>query len=271
MDPPPLHYYVMRIQFLGFRYHGWQHQPGVQTVEGMLRKTVRFILPGRTFRILGAGRTDARVSSEDFALQLMIKDGPEPDLDLLREDLTKNLPPDIRLVEIYPVAQSFNVIRDCRQKTYRYLFAYGAPCHPYCSPFLGFFREELDLVSMQEAAPLFEGTHCFEAFTAGEANAKRKLTRTVEKSRILPNTFIKASFMPPKTYAFEITASGFGRHQVRLMMAALVDVGRGVIGREVLSGVLEGKSDWKPTHITPASGLHLCETRFDPITKNPKL
>ena len=37
-------YYLVKLQFLGFRFSGWQKQPGQKTVEQMLQKTLKFIL-----------------------------------------------------------------------------------------------------------------------------------------------------------------------------------------------------------------------------------
>ena len=62
-----MNYYLVHIQYLGFRFHGWQRQPGVKTVESMVVKTLAFILGHEDFKILGAGRTDAMVSAGDAA------------------------------------------------------------------------------------------------------------------------------------------------------------------------------------------------------------
>jgi len=64
----PRYYYLIHVQFLGFRYSGWQKQPNQKTVEGMLVKTLKFVLPNAKFKILGAGRTDARFSALNTAL-----------------------------------------------------------------------------------------------------------------------------------------------------------------------------------------------------------
>ena len=57
--------YLVRLQYLGFRFNGWQVQPKLRTIAGMLNKTFTFLYPDESFKILGAGRTDAKVSSLD--------------------------------------------------------------------------------------------------------------------------------------------------------------------------------------------------------------
>ena len=91
MTEIPKHYYLLRLSFLGFRFQGWQQQAGTKSVEGMVLKTLNFVLPGRSFKLLGAGRTDARVSALDFVCQLILK-GPLADLDAFRDETNKNLP-----------------------------------------------------------------------------------------------------------------------------------------------------------------------------------
>ena len=104
------HHYLLRLEFLGFRYSGWQQQPGVKTIEGMLRKTIRFVLPKRSVKLLGSGRTDAMVSAEDFAVQMIVKGKALQDLPLLAQTLNENLPPDIRLQYFEAVSPEFSFL-----------------------------------------------------------------------------------------------------------------------------------------------------------------
>ncbi len=43
------YFYLVRIEFLGFRYHGWQPQPGLKSVQGMVDKTFKFIFQHENF------------------------------------------------------------------------------------------------------------------------------------------------------------------------------------------------------------------------------
>lgn len=255
------HTYLLRIQFLGFRYHGWQVQPHQRTVEGMIRKTLRFVLPEMKVKVLGAGRTDAMVSALDFALQLqtenMLPVAPDQFLELLNE----NLPPDIRVASVIDAPAGFNAIRDSRGKTYRYYFCFGPKPHPFSAPFLGYFAGSLDLERMASAADLLTGTHNFTAFTARPSPGGMHL-RTLEECRIGPNHDFSASFFPKETYCLQVRGRGFGRNQVRLIMAALVAIGRGEADREQLRRTLQDGDPWPIGSIAPASGLQLVHTQF---------
>lgn len=261
MPDHPKKIYLLRLQFLGFRYHGWQFQPKVRTLEGMLRKTFRYVIPESRVKILGAGRTDAMVSAIDFAMQLLTEGelpvAPEPFLELLNE----NLPPDIRVVSISEAPAGFNAIRDSLSKTYRYYFCYGPKPHPFSAPFLGYFPGPLDLELMASAADLMTGTHDFTAFTSRPSTDGLHL-RTLYECRIEPNRQFTASFFPEQTYSLQVRAGGFGRNQVRLIMAALVSIGRKEAGLEQLRKSLLDGDPWPAGFIAPASGLQLIRTEF---------
>lgn len=252
---------LIRMEFLGFRYHGWQEQPGQQTLEGMLRKTLKFILPGHRSKILGAGRTDAKVSATDFALQCIISPYPDLDTQALRKLLNENLPPDMRVVAIEAVPEGFNVISDVTAKQYSYFFCFGEKPHPFAAPFFGYFRGDLDMSAMKAAARQFEGTHDFSAFIAGNTEGKKR-ERTVEQSGIVENQAFTASFFPDDSYEYRVTGKGFGRYQVRLMMAALVAIGQGTAPPDALEHSLKHGTDWPIGAIAPGSGLQLQMTRY---------
>ncbi|HIQ31166.1 MAG TPA: tRNA pseudouridine(38-40) synthase TruA, partial [Aquifex aeolicus] len=57
--------YMLRISFVGSRYHGWQIQPGLPTVQGTLTDALERILSHRV-RLVGCCRTDAGVHARDY-------------------------------------------------------------------------------------------------------------------------------------------------------------------------------------------------------------
>ena len=95
-------YYLVHFQYLGFRYHGWQKQPGLLTVEHMVEKTLRWMLGPEKFKILVASRTDARVSANHSAFELFLERPISPDA--LLAELNRNLPPDIRILKVEETA-----------------------------------------------------------------------------------------------------------------------------------------------------------------------
>ena len=66
------YFYLITIQYLGYRFHGWQKQPDVKTLHLMVDRTFNFILEGKRFKSLSSGRTDAMVSAECAAIELFL-------------------------------------------------------------------------------------------------------------------------------------------------------------------------------------------------------
>jgi len=125
------YYYLIKVQFLGFRYSGWQKQPDQKTIEGMLLKTLKFILPNCSYKILGAGRTDAKVSALNAAFELFLDDAPIADEKEFLQLFNRNLPPDIRILSIDRAEGKFNIIQHSKLKEYIYLFSCGQKNHPF--------------------------------------------------------------------------------------------------------------------------------------------
>ncbi|MEQ9660380.1 MAG: tRNA pseudouridine(38-40) synthase TruA, partial [Fulvivirga sp.] len=113
------HFYLIRIQFLGFRYHGWQKQSNIKTVQGMVDKTIAYVLQHKNFKTLGCSRTDAMVSANDFALELFCYEKMTPDF---LELLNQNLPSDIKALSVDEIDESFNIIKNAKEKEYHYVF-----------------------------------------------------------------------------------------------------------------------------------------------------
>lgn len=253
------YFYLIRIEFLGFRYHGWQKQEGLKSVHGMIDKTFSFILKESKFKTLGCGRTDAKVSANDYPFELFVSE--ELNEDQLLHRLNKNLPSDIRAKSVESTSAQFNIIQDVREKDYHYYFSFGAKSHPFAAPFVRDFGKLLDMDEMMEASKLFEGTHNFARYCS-KPSENTVFERSVTSSCIERINGDKASFLPDHYFAFKVRGPGFMRYQVRLMMGALVDVGRGIYTQEEIKHTLTTPQGTQMRHVAPSSGLVLNKVTF---------
>jgi len=256
------YYYLLHLQYLGYRYSGWQKQPGHKTVEGMLTKTLKFILPDVKCKILGAGRTDAKVSAMDMAFELFLDGVPLTDLEHFKDEFNKNLPPDIRILSIKEVSKEFNIIKDSKAKEYVYLFSFGEKNHPFCAPFLANILEDLDIGLMIQCAKLFVGTYDFSPYTA-RLQPNTTVIRTIDACQIKKNTVLEANFFPATSYALHIKGSGFMRYQIRMIMGALIQIGKGELTPADIEASLQGDNAAPLTSVAPASGLMLYGLEFE--------
>lgn len=254
------HYYLIHIQYLGFRFHGWAKQPEVKTVHHMIDRTLTYVFGEKRFKTLGGSRTDAMVSASHFAFELFTEEALDEEAFL--RDFNFNLPADIRALELEPVDENFNIIQNPRTKEYVYLFAFGEKAHPFSAPFVCTLPDTLDISLMQQGARLFEGEHYFGAYCK-KPNERTRVNRSVDLSEIRVNDLLTASFFPAETYAYHIRAKGFLRNQIRIMVGQLFRLGRGEISLEDLERSLKPDFTEHLSYIAPASGLMLHKIQFD--------
>ncbi len=256
------YYYLIKIQYLGYRFHGWQKQPDVKTIHLMIDRTLKFILGEQRFKTLGAGRTDAMVSANEAALELFLYDTPIGNFETFLELFNHNLPQDIRALSIIEVDKVFNVIQDSKIKEYHYLFSEGQKNHPFCAPILTTILDELDVELMKKGARLFEGTHNFKSYCY-KASVTGKFIRTIDSCNLIDNTIYTANFFPKKSYVLKVRGKGFMRNQIRLMFGILIKLGRGEVTLDYIKCSLLKESTEVMDYIAPASGLVLHSIDFE--------
>ncbi|MGK0254942.1 MAG: tRNA pseudouridine38-40 synthase [Mariniflexile sp.] len=255
------YFYVITIQYLGYRFHGWQKQPNVKTVHLMVDRTLNFILEGKQFKSLSSGRTDAMVSAECAAFELFLFEPIEDETAFLNL-FNHNLPQDIRALGIREVDAKFNIINHSKIKEYLYLFTYGEKCHPFCAPIMTTILDDLDMDLMKQGAKLFEGEHYFKSYCFKPTD-HGIYNREILCCELVENTIYTANYFPKNSYILRVKGKGFMRNQIRLMMGALIDLGKGKLALETILQSLEQDCFIKLEHIAPASGLILNKIEFD--------
>lgn len=253
------YFYLIHIQYLGFRFHGWAKQPNVKTVHQFIDKTLPFVLGHKNFKTLGSSRTDAMVSANHAVFELFLKEPLQKEL--FYNELNRNLPSDIRAIHIEETDAAFNVIQSPKRKEYMYLFAFGEKCHPFTAPILTSFMDELDIELMKEGALLFRGIHNFKKYCTKPSD-KIVFEREIEVSFVEENTMVTANFFPEKSWVYHIHAKGFMRNQIRLMMGQLIRLGRDEITIMDVRNSLIDPDDIPLEYIAPPSGLILNKVNF---------
>lgn len=227
----------------------------------MLVKTLKFVLPKSKFKILGAGRTDAKVSALNAAFELFLDKEPLEDLQEFMSCFNVNLPPDIRVMSIDKVNENFNIIQESKLKEYVYLFSFGQKNHPFCAPFLANIMDELNVNLMSDCARYFIGTHDFSSYTA-RLQPNTKVLRTITSCEIKRNEILTANFFPEESYALHISGEGFMRYQIRMIMGALIQLGRGELTAMDIKESLKKDHNTVLTYVAPGSGLLLNHLQF---------
>ena len=253
--------YLIHLQFLGFRFHGWQKQPNVKTVQFMLEQTLNTVMGEDTFKTHGASRTDSMVSANHHLCQIMTNQEWSPKK--LKAELNSNLPQDLRIIKIENVGKDFQIINSPKVKEYIYSFSYGEKTHPFCAPYLTNILNELDLDLMHKGAQLFEGEHNFIQYCF-RGNDAKTYVRKINSCKIELNTFYQGAFFPEKTYSRIVTGEGFLRNQIRIIMGTLFNLGLHKITLEDIEKSLhkDNTETYPIGFIAPASGLVLNKSEF---------
>lgn len=255
--------YLVKIQFLGFRFHGWQKQLKAKTVHDMIDKTLSFVFDSneQRYKTLGAGRTDAKVSASLYGLQLFC------DFEVDTEDFllqfNSNTTADIKALSIQKVASDFNIIQSTKIKEYHYYFSFGEKPHPFSAPFLLGTAEFLDIELMKIGAKLFEGEHYFHKYCT-KSSDKTVFKRFIDSCEIVENTILQANFFPKSSYVLKVKGKGFLRYQIRLMMGVLFELGKRKVDLKFIEESLKEENDRRfLREIAPASGLQLYAIDFE--------
>jgi len=258
---PKKYYYLVHIQYLGFRFHGWAKQPKFKTLHQMIDKTMFFMFGEGTTKTIGCSRTDSKVSANHFVFELFI-DKPITDFNEFIELFNSNSPSDIKGFKIEETTAEFNIIQAAKQKEYLYLFAFGEKANPFAASLVTTLPEKLDLELMKEGALLFEGEHNFVRYCT-KPSSNTNFIRTIDFCKIEENTTYSANFFPKDTYALRIKSKGFLRYQVRLIMGQLFKLGKGELNLKDIEISLNGEDKSYFNEIAPQSSLILQSIEFE--------
>ena len=247
--------YVVEIQFLGFRFHGWQKQTNAKTIHEMVDKTLSFVFKHQNFKTIGVGRTDSKVSANKYLLQLFIDESIDQAPFL--KSFNSNGPSDIKGLSFYKVPINFNIIQASKLKEYHYYFSFGTKNHPFAAPFIVDIECDLNIDIMKEGARIFEGEHNFHKYCT-KPSAQTIFKRTIISCEIKENTIFTASFFPEMSYVLIVKGEGFLRYQIRLIMGMLIELGKNQVDLNYIRKSLDENNDGEPLkNIAPSSGLQL--------------
>ena len=94
----------IRLAYDGAAFHGWQVQPDLPTIQGILEEIVSG-MEGRAVHVAGSGRTDAGVHALGQVAAFSIEN-PIP-LPNLRRAINRLLPPAVRVLLVEEVHAAF--------------------------------------------------------------------------------------------------------------------------------------------------------------------
>jgi tRNA pseudouridine38-40 synthase len=241
--------YLVRLEYVGTNFHGFQRQPGMATVQGELEAALRVFTGSEPF-VRGSGRTDAGVHALGQAAAFDIdKDVPT---DRLVASLNGLLPAAISVSSARLVRDGFDPRREPLSREYRYFFLNRRATSALLAPFTCHVTDPLDEDAMAAACALFVGEHDFGAFRI-KGGPDEPTVRTVYECAL--------SHPLPEVLCLRVRANAFLYRMVRIMAGAALSVARGRMSLDRVAECLAGED--KPcAEALPARGLFLWNVSY---------
>jgi len=168
----------IRVAYDGGEFYGWQVQPGLPTVQGLLEQVVGEI-EGKAVEVAGSGRTDAGVHALAQVAAFTLEN-PIP-LTNLGRAINRLLPPTVRILSAEEVHPDFHPRFEAQAKTYEYRMLREEVCSPFEWPYVHHYPYPLEEDRMIQLAAVFTGSHDFSAFAAADESdaAGKSKVRTI--------------------------------------------------------------------------------------------
>jgi tRNA pseudouridine38-40 synthase len=245
---------MRRIQFTvaydGTDFHGWQVQPGLDTIQGTLERVFAEI-EGSPVHVAGSGRTDAGVHALSHTAAVSLAN-PIP-VDNLRKAVNRQLPPSIRVLTVAEAASDFHPRHQAVSKTYEYRIFRGEVCPPLEWRYVYHYPYPLKSDAMVALASLLEGPHDFAAFAAADDRELETTVRTI---------FSSGLEIAGDRMFYRVSGSGFLKHMVRNIVGTLLEAGKGNLDASGLQALLEPGSTRRAGPTAPAKGLFLIRVDY---------
>lgn len=241
------------LAYDGTDFHGWQLQPGLPTIQGVLEEIIS-AMEGKPVHVAGSGRTDAGVHARAQIAAFTIEN-PIPAANLQRA-LNRLLPPAIRVLEAVETHSDFHPRFDAVAKTYQYTIVRSTICLPFEWRYVHHYPYPLNEQSVMEAARLFEGEHDFTAFAASDARDD------AAKSRVRA-IFLSEIARRGESLIYTVRGSGFLKHMVRNIVGTLIEAGRGRLHAAAIVRLLRGEVEGKAGPTAPARGLVMQSVEYE--------
>lgn len=242
--------FLLKIEYCGTKFEGWQIQARGRTVQGVLRDCLsRFTR--EKINLVGAGRTDSGVHAlgqyANFIISVPLKSSE------IKYKINKMIPEDIAVLSCREVPLSFNSRKDAVARTYRYLISEKLSALKY--NFSWIIGERLDISMLNDMAKKIRSSVHFDNFCKVKSRKSSNRCTVYDARWSRYGGFLR----------FDISANRFLHHMVRLLVGTMIAVENGKFEQRKFYELLENKIDEKTKYIAPACGLYLVDVNYEGI------
>lgn len=240
---------VLVLQYHGRDFCGWQVQPGLRTVQGVLEDTIASLI-GSHVTVTGSGRTDSGVHA---LCQVAHFDTDYISIPPERYSFALNviLPPDVKVLKSFLAPDGFHARYAAKRKTYKYSF-YVSDCTlpMYDDRALQIYK--VDASRMAKAAEYIVGEHDFKCFLAADSDVIDTVRRVYSCDIACRGRFIDLT----------VCGNGFLYNMVRTIAGTLYFAGIGKIEPSDVEKIINGKNRELAGKTLAAKGLSLVDVEY---------
>jgi tRNA pseudouridine38-40 synthase len=269
-------HWKLTLAYDGTPFHGWQVQPGLATVQGLLADAIRRTV-GESVLPQGSGRTDAGVHALGQVASFSLA-APIPAANFQRA-LNRCLPPSIRILSTEVVPPGFHARHSALAKTYEYrIYPLCGPsleprisgvsnlepdliCPPTLAPYVWPCPWPLSLEALNQAARHILGIHDFTTFAAVDPDLS---TRVDPEPAPAPIRTISHSVWhgADGLLIYRVSANGFLHHMVRNLVGTFVQAGARRLLPDSIPSLLAERNRAAAGPTAPPQGLFLVNVEY---------
>ena len=241
---------VLLVEYNGSRYHGFQLQKNLPTIQCEIEKALK-MLTGDRIRVIAASRTDTGVHARGQVVSFRTKSSLAPRTFI--HGLNYYLPRDIAVKAAYKASDSFSVRRHALSREYNYYILNSQTRSPIWGGFSYLVTKELDIEAMNLAAQALVGEHDLSSFASNLGVELKSTRRRVYQARV---------YWDGELVIFNMVANSFLPHQVRNTVGALIRIGLGRMTLGEFHSIMEAKKIGLAGPAAPACGLCLMKVNY---------
>ena len=245
-----MNFYLLRLSYDGSGFFGCAKQPYIRTVQDQIEKVLRKLFNESTIEVVFAGRTDKGVHAINQACSFGIENKSKYSCKHIVFILNKLLPNDIRIKSCQAKPGFFNARFDCKERSYIYYLEL-APHNIFLRNYVCAYNGIINFKQLKECAKIFVGEHNFLSYSTSE------LTNTVRTITKFSVTKVK-----PNLIKFHITANGFLRSQIRMMIGCLLKYNEQKLTKNDLLNLLMYPQKGKAIFKVDATGLYFANAKY---------
>ena len=243
--------FLIKIEYDGTNYVGWQSQKNGKAVQDNIEKALKKIFRIK-IRLVGAGRTDkgvhARAQYANFIIERKIND-KKSFINSINFFLNKSL---ITIVDLKRKNLNFHSRYSAKERVYEYLIINRLGSLSIDRNRAWHIRKKLDIKLLKRGAKILEGTHNYSTFRASSCSAKSPI-RKINSIKV---------FTKEEKIFIIVKSKSFLQNQVRSMVGCLEKLASNKWDFKKFKKVFKSQKRKNCAPPAPACGLYLRNVKY---------